>query len=92
MVANADGTKRDLGRVGVDSLEIAVKAGLGALMGPVLPEDRKATVAISGTVLGSSNEPMLELTGQVQTLVSDGKLAGAADGDRQGRQDQHTFD
>ncbi len=77
VVANADGTKRDLGRVGVDSLEISVKAGVGALVGPVLPEDRKATVSLSGTVLGSSNEPMLELAGQVQTLVSDGKLAGA---------------
>jgi hypothetical protein len=76
VMTNPDGTKRDLGRVGVDSLEFVAKIPVGALMGPVLPEERRALVTMSGTVLGSDNAPMLELSGRAQADLSDRKLMG----------------
>jgi hypothetical protein len=76
VATNADGTKRELGRVGVDSLELVAKVPVGALMGPVLPEQRRALVTMSGTVLGSDNAPMLQLSGQAQADVSDKQLMG----------------
>ncbi len=76
-VTNEDGTKRDLGRVGVDSLEVAASVPLGALMGPVLPEQRNVTARLSGTVVGGQEDSLMVLSGQLSTQVSDGKLAGA---------------
>jgi hypothetical protein len=77
VATNADGTKRDLGRVGVDSLEVVAKVPVGALVGPVLPEERRAVVTLGGTVLGNDNAPIMELSGRVQADISDSKLMGA---------------
>jgi hypothetical protein len=77
VATNPDGTKRELGRVGVDSLEVAAKVPVGALVGPALPEERRALVTLAGTVLGNDNAPMLELSGRAQADISDAKLMGA---------------
>jgi hypothetical protein len=76
-VKNEDGTLRELGRVGVDTLEIAAKVPVAALLGPALPEERKATATLSGTVLGPQDEALVVLAGNLATEMSDGKLAGA---------------
>lgn len=75
-IRQEDGTLRDLGRVGVGSLEVAVKAPVAALVGPALPEERKVTATLSGTVLGGEDESLLVLNAKLDTEVSDSKLAG----------------
>jgi len=75
-VANADGTKRDLGRVGIDSLAIGAKASVAALTSKdALPQERRATVTLGGTVI-AQDDTLMELTGSVNTELSEGALAG----------------
>ena len=74
-VANEDGSKRDLGRVGVDSLAITARVPAPALAKGTLPDQRRVTATLAGLVI-AQDDTLLELSGNLATEMADGQLAG----------------
>ncbi len=81
--AAADGTVRDIGRIGVEELSITVEAPVSAFVSAVGLSDRKVRAAIAAAVVGgfegaTATKPILRLTGDIDAEVSNGKLAGGS--------------
>ncbi len=77
-LANEDGTKRDLGRVGVENLELRVRAAMPALLTDALPSERTATVNLKAGVVGGEGTiaELAQLEGRIAAEVSEGTIAG----------------
>ncbi|MFA6045296.1 MAG: hypothetical protein WC718_09955 [Phycisphaerales bacterium] len=72
----ADGTKKEIGRLTVQDLLVRADLPVSALTGPSRPEDRHAKVILSGLVLGDKGQTVVRLDGNVETDIAEGKLAG----------------
>ena len=75
--ANPDGSRRDLGPVGVRDLTLTARAPIAALVGPGSAGDRTVTATLAGLVLGAGERPVATLRGDFSAPVTAGRPAGA---------------
>lgn len=75
-VAQEDGTRRALGRVGVEGLSLRAAVPIGALTAPALVGQRAVRVDVTASVLGNQGSPIAALTGNLAGELSEGRLAG----------------
>ncbi|MCE7973835.1 MAG: hypothetical protein DYG92_05820 [Leptolyngbya sp. PLA1] len=75
-VADEGGTRRPLGRVGVEGLSLRAAVPVGALTAPALVGQRAVRVDVTGGLLGNQGTLIAALTGSMAGEISEGRLAG----------------
>ncbi|MDX2115447.1 MAG: hypothetical protein SFZ24_07475 [Planctomycetota bacterium] len=76
-VANADGTTRDLGRLGLEDFVVTARVPVAAMVAPPLSGQRTLQVNASGVVLSANATPMIRLDADLSAEVAEGKPDGA---------------